>query len=739
MTGSSHMATAATDRSLPLGDLLAFGDALRADDTPESLLGEVVETLRRIVGSPSVYARLHDADNETLYAVAFAGIQPSLIDQLRTTPIGPTIYHPLLRPEYRQSSSYLIPAAELPPDVPDTAAIAPYAALLTPLRGRGGRLIGVIVLAWPDQLDLTMVRMVEAIARQAALAVENVRLAERSARLLAKEQLLAELGRAVGATLDLNVILHQTVQRLATAFGSGLVALLDDQQGLTVAVAVPPLTDFIGKQLPLHDNPLAWVVQRCQSFVMDDCWASAPETVLFGPDVASYILAPLRSGGRVIGVLSVVHQQAGAFSDEDVELLEAIAAQVSGPLVSARLYAEAQRLAAQVQRRADQLAVLNSIARIITATLDLRESLPLATQRIQQGFGYPQVDLFLLDEDASELILVASAGRYAPERVGYRQHINLGLVGRAARSGQIVRAENVAAETDYLGLSERLDIRSELCVPLITNGKTLGVLNIESPQLAGLTEEDAAVLETVADMLAGAVENGRLYQRAQQAAVIEERHRLARELHDSVSQQLFSMTLTAQAARAQFERNPARVPVLLERLHETATAALAEMRALIFQLRPPALRDQGLVAAVQHHAQHLAHREGLRIELNVIGDERHVRGIEQPLFRIVQEALNNIVKHAAARNVQILLELNAEHVRIRITDDGKGFDPQAPLSGEGRHFGLLGMRERALELGGSFTVNSQPGAGTEVEVVVPLHKRNVGDERSESPTPRSSL
>lgn len=132
MTGSSHMATAATDRSLPLGDLLAFGDALRADDTPESLLGEVVETLRRIVGSPSVYARLHDADNETLYAVAFAGIQPSLIDQLRTTPIGPTIYHPLLRPEYRQSSSYLIPAAELPPDVPDTAAIAPYAALLTP-------------------------------------------------------------------------------------------------------------------------------------------------------------------------------------------------------------------------------------------------------------------------------------------------------------------------------------------------------------------------------------------------------------------------------------------------------------------------------------------------------------------------------------------------------------------------------------------------------------------------------
>jgi signal transduction histidine kinase len=615
--------------------------------------------------------------------------------------------------------------------VPDTEAIIPASALLTPLRGRGDRLIGVIVLAWPDQPDLVTVRMVEAIARQAALAVENVRLAERSARLLAKEQLLAELGRAVGATLDLDTILHQTIDRLAAAFGSGLVALLDNQETLMVVAAAPPLDTLIGRQLPLLSGSLAWVVQSGQPFVVDDCRLHAPDMALFGPDIASCIIAPLRSGGRVIGMLSVVSRQAGVFSDEDVDLLEAIAAQVSGPVVSARLYAESQRLAAQVQRRADQLAVLNSIARIVTATLDLRESLPLATEQIQRGFGYPQVDLFLLEEEANELILVASAGRYAPERVGYRQHINLGLVGRAARSGRIVRAEDVAAEADYLGLSERLDIRSELCVPLISNGKTLGVLNIESPERAGLTEEDAAVLETVADMLAGAVENGRLYQRAQQAAALEERNRLARELHDSVSQQLFSMTLTAQAARSQFERNPARVPALLDRLHETATAALAEMRALIFQLRPPALRDQGLVAAIQQHAQHLAHREGLRIELNVIGDERHARGIEQPLFRIVQEALNNIVKHAAARNVQIMLEFNADQVAIRVIDDGKGFDPAARPSGEGRHLGLLSMRERAAELGGSFNVHSRPGAGAEVEVVVPLRGRHGNLERPE--------
>ncbi len=716
------------NQPLPLSDLLSFGDALRSGDTPESLLSEVVETIRRIAGSSCGYARLHANGDGVLRAVAFAGVEPTLCEQVRATPIGPAIYQPLLRAEYRLSDSYLIPAAALPPDLPDTAVIAPASALLIPLRGRGDRLIGVIVIAWSAQPDLTMVRMVEAIARQAALAVENVRLAERSARLLAKEQLLAELGRAVGATLDLNAIVSQTLDRLAAAFGSGIVALLNEAGELVVAAAQPATIARAGQPLSLTHSALSWVVQHGKPFVIDECQSDPAATAVFGAPIGSCMSAPLRSGGRVIGVISVVSERVHAFSDEDVDLLEAIAAQVSGPIVSAQLYAESQRLAAQVQRRADQLAVLNSIARIVTATLDLRESLPQATAQIQRGFAYPQVDLFLFEDDANELVLVASAGQYAPARVGYRQHINLGLVGRAARSGRIVRAADVAAEVDYLGLSERVEIRSELCVPLIANGRVLGVLNIESPLPSGLTEEDAAVLETVADMLAGAVENGRLYQRAQAAAVFEERNRLARELHDSVSQQLFSITLTAQAARAQLERNPSRLPALLDRLQETATAALAEMRALIFQLRPPALRDQGLIAALQQHAQHLAHREGLRIELNVTGDERHARGIEQPLFRIVQEALNNVVKHAAARNVQIALEFAADRVRISVTDDGKGFDPTAPPSGEGRHLGLLSMRERAAELGGSFSVRSQPGTGVQIEVIVPLRGRGNGGE-----------
>jgi signal transduction histidine kinase len=201
--------------------------------------------------------------------------------------------------------------------------------------------------------------------------------------------------------------------------------------------------------------------------------------------------------------------------------------------------------------------------------------------------------------------------------------------------------------------------------------------------------------------------------------VLEERSRLARDLHDSISQQLFSMTLTAQAARVQLEKNPTRTAAQLERLQETAAAALAEMRALIFQLRPPGLSEQGLVAALQQHVAALSRREGLTMNLVISGDERYARGVEQAIYRIVQEALNNVVKHAGACFVTVALDVGAEAITLRVVDDGAGFDLNVIEATSGRHLGLISMRERAAELGGELELHSSPGSGTEVVVVVP--------------------
>jgi signal transduction histidine kinase len=717
-------------RGLPLGDLLALGLHLRTDITPEMLLHEAAEAIRQVIASPLVYVRLRNADTDDLVAVAFAGASPEQEQLLRSTAIPPAAYQLLLEQHPDRAAFMLLPGIAVEPQLFQQSA-EHIQVMLVPMRGRSNRLLGVFFATLTEQaasLSATEVVVIETLVRQAALALENVRLAERSARLLAKEQLLVDLGRDVSATLDLDTILARTVARLAAAFGSGSISLLNDAGELQLRATTPAdqaLSTELGEP---EQSPLAlltsWVVRHSQPLVVanitnDKRFPPAHIPAEAGTLYHSWLVVPLRSGGQVIGTLNVGGHPPDAFTFDEVDLLEAIAAQVGGPITSARLYERSQRLAAQVQRRADQLMVLNGVARTATTTLDQEAVLPLIATQVQEGFGYSQVDIFLLDEETNELVLAAAAGMYALSDTGYRQHMNLGLLGQAVRSGEPVLVDDVLGNDAYLQLAERSATRAELVTPIKLSGRVLGLLNIESPVAASFGTEDLSILETVADVLAGALENFRLYRKAQSAAALEERNRLARELHDSVTQQLFSMTLTAQAARAHLEKNPQRAAVQLERLQETASAALAEMRALIFQLRPPALRDQGLVAALQQHASLLSRREGLRIELSVTGDERLARGVEQPLFRIVQESLNNVIKHAKASNVSVGIEFGNERLRVRVADDGQGFDPSGPPSLGGRHLGVIGMRERAAEIGGTMEIHSVPGGGTEVVVTVP--------------------
>ncbi len=208
-----------------------------------------------------------------------------------------------------------------------------------------------------------------------------------------------------------------------------------------------------------------------------------------------------------------------------------------------------------------------------------------------------------------------------------------------------------------------------------------------------------------------------LRRQAAELAASEERAHLARELHDSVTQSLFSMALQSRSIELLFARDPDQVPGKLAELRELQRDALAEMRALIFELRPGNLQDQGLVAALRTHAARLSGRIGLPIVVDAdLGDRRPSPDVEDALYRIAQEALHNIVKHAGARQASVVIGRDADGVRVRVEDDGHGFDPLAVPDG---HLGLAGMRARAERLGGWFTVRSALGDGTVVEAVVP--------------------
>jgi signal transduction histidine kinase len=208
-----------------------------------------------------------------------------------------------------------------------------------------------------------------------------------------------------------------------------------------------------------------------------------------------------------------------------------------------------------------------------------------------------------------------------------------------------------------------------------------------------------------------------LRRQAAELASSQERAHLARELHDSVTQALFSMTLVTRTTELLVDRDPAAAKDKLASLRELQREALAEMRALIFELRPGNIEQDGLLPALKTHTAALQGRIGLPIVVTSNSSERLPLAIEEVLYRISQEALHNVVKHAAARQVTVSIDIaDGTGARLRVADDGKGFDAAAVPDG---HLGLAGMRARAEKIGATFTVTSKPGAGTTIEVAVP--------------------
>ncbi|RHW29105.1 GAF domain-containing protein [Nocardioides immobilis] len=264
---------------------------------------------------------------------------------------------------------------------------------------------------------------------------------------------------------------------------------------------------------------------------------------------------------------------------------------------------------------------------------------------------------------------------------------------------------------------------SVVAVPLVARDHGLGVLDAFYPAGHDPTEEDTAFLGVMADQVAVAVDNAQLLGDLEGKAALEERHRLARELHDSVSQALFSMSLHARAVQMAAQQSgvdpDAPVARGVAQLLELTQGALAEMRALIFQLRPEALHEEGLSAAVRKHAAAVAAREGFDVRVHTEDDRLSLDEVaEEELFRVVQEALHNCVKHAQPEHVVIRLVQAAADpgtLVVEIDDDGVGFEPSAPHPG---HLGMDSMRERTERLGGRLVVESS-SAGSRVRAVLP--------------------
>jgi signal transduction histidine kinase len=217
-----------------------------------------------------------------------------------------------------------------------------------------------------------------------------------------------------------------------------------------------------------------------------------------------------------------------------------------------------------------------------------------------------------------------------------------------------------------------------------------------------------------------------LAEKAEETAALQERNRLARELHDAVTQTIFSITLTAEAARLAREQDPGKLPSLLDRIQESSADALAEMRALVSELRPRRVSEDGLVATLRQHFSVRERRDRLRVEFTARGEETGETAAKEDVLRVVQESLNNVVKHAGVPSASVDLAFREEAIEAVIRDCGRGFDPEAARGGG---FGLATMRERIESRGGTLSIRSTPGSGTEIRIRVPLGTKGERDGR----------
>jgi signal transduction histidine kinase len=296
-----------------------------------------------------------------------------------------------------------------------------------------------------------------------------------------------------------------------------------------------------------------------------------------------------------------------------------------------------------------------------------------------------------------------------------------GLLGAMLEDPAPYHTPDIQSDDRYIGWPDaHPDMRSFMGVPIVSKGAIIGAFYLTDKIAApDFTPDDQLLIEMLASHAAIAIENARLYERSRELSVVEERNRLARELHDSVTQTLFSVVLSAESASTLIDRDPERAKTELTKLQGLARDAYQEMRDLIFELRSAELESDGLVATLRKHVDVVRRVRRADVELAVTGARRLAPKVEQELFRIAQEALNNALNHADAAHITIALDITDARARLTVRDDGRGFDPEAP-SVQSKRLGLTSMRERAASLAGSLRIESSPGCGATVRVDVSL-------------------
>lgn len=368
-----------------------------------------------------------------------------------------------------------------------------------------------------------------------------------------------------------------------------------------------------------------------------------------------------------------------------------------------------------------ELSVLYAVASVTSGAMDLATVLERSLEQVLPVMDAEKGLIHLWNEETQKLHLAASRGLHNSSLTELlAMSTEGGIIGRVFRKEVPIATPNMLAElTDApANVPSRL-FNAYIGVPIKAKGKLFGVFSILGQADQQFSADKIAMLTSIGEQIGVAIENAQLYQKSHQLAVSEERRRLARELHDAVTQSLYSLTLFAEAGQRSLNNNKLDdAAAYLDELRTTAQNALREMRLLLYELRPLALESEGLVEAIQMRLSAVEHRVG--IETHLIANYTPVLSapVEQEIYRVVQEALNNVLRHASAQNVTVSIETTTDQLTVKVEDDGIGFGTIDSVSRGG--IGLDSMRTRVANLGGTLQIDSVPGKGVSVVMTLAL-------------------
>ena len=720
--------------------------------TPEEVdqgIRDALQTLGEFAGVDRCYVFLFSGDRTTMSCThewCAEGIAPQM-EWMRNMPVDalPWLSWQLLNLE----TLYISSRADLPPTAAAEHAefvrqdIQSLAAVPMAYRGAPVGFLGFDAVRAPktwSERDLALLKIVgeivvNALDHRRAQAIQD-----------GQRQFLELLATGGGFSETLHTLVCIIEEQWPGM--QGLILLLDeDGRHLHIGAAVTLPEEYTASIEGLEIGPLVgscgtacYTRERVivENIHTDPRWDGLRDLAVKYGLGACWSEPVLDADGQVLGTFAMYYRQPRAPTEAELRTIETAAHLVGIAIEHQRARQEVEQayrlLEQRVQARTRELTTLLQVGQNVVSTLELEQLLGVILDQLNAVIHYDGASIFSLDGDT--LSMTAYRG---PLETSQAMQIHFRLDETTLNSRVIeqqkpviipdTRDDSEMAQLFRRSAGDELDttyayIRAWIGLPLIVQGRIIGMLTLDHREPNAYSQQQAELAMAFANQAAIAIENARLYQQAEQVAVSAERNRIARELHDSVSQALYGIALGTRTVRTLVDRQPVDDNIKttlanpLEYVLSLADAGLAEMRALIFELRPDALEKEGLVVALTKQAEAVRVRHKLDVRTELCDEPPTLTlSAKEALYRVAQEALNNLIKHAHAKKVDLRLYDSTDILTLEVQDDGVGFDPQAEYPG---HLGLHTMRERVVRLDGTLHIESAPGQGTTVRASLPV-------------------